>query len=161
MNRKLVVAIFSGLIIVLGMMFIAFLSNNSVSQEAGTSKGFQAPQTKKKSVSAEKVEIVYFHATRRCPSCVAMGSYSEKTVKERFADEFASGKIVFRQVNVELPKNKEIVTRYQARGSSLFINAIAGGQDSIEEYTDAWRFVSDEKAFVNNFSQEINDALGI
>jgi hypothetical protein len=32
-----------------------------------------------------------------------------------------------------LPENKDMVIKYQARGSSFFVNAITAGKDNIKE----------------------------
>lgn len=110
-------------------------------------------------ILAEKIEVVHFHATQQCWSCITVGEYALKTIKERFPEEYESGTIVFKDINGELPENGDIVARYQARGSSLFVNAIASGKDNIEEDTTVWRLVSNETQFVNYFQAKINKFL--
>ena len=79
----------------------------------------------------DKIEVIHFHGAYRCVSCVRVGEFALKTIQEKFSEEYASGKITFREINGELPENKAIVTKYQARGSSLFINSIRGDEDNI------------------------------
>ena len=69
----------------------------------------------------EKVEVYHFHATQQCVSCIAVGDLAEKTVNENFKDEVESGRLVFAHVNGQLPENNELVRKYGATGSSLWI----------------------------------------
>jgi len=109
---------------------------------------------------ADKIEVVHFHGTQQCWSCITVGEYALKTIKEKFPEEYASGKIIYKDINGELKENQEIVTKYQARGSSLFINAIRGDKDDITEDTTVWRLVNNEEQFINYFQSKLNSLLG-
>lgn len=109
---------------------------------------------------AEKIEVVHFHATQQCWSCITVGELAQKTIKERFSEEYAKGVIVFKDINGELPANRDIVNKYQAGGSSLFVNAIMAGKDNIQEDTTVWRYVSNEQQFMNYFEAKLKKLLG-
>jgi hypothetical protein len=109
---------------------------------------------------ADKIEVVHFHGTQQCWSCITVGEYALKTIKEKFPEEYASGKIVYKDINGELKENQDIVVKYQARGSSLFINAIRGDKDDITEDTTVWRLVNNESQFVSYFENKLNTLLG-
>jgi len=111
-------------------------------------------------VPADKVEVVNFFGTQRCTSCLAIGRLTKKTLEEKFAPELESGKIVFKEINGELPENSDIVIKYQARGSSLFINAIRGEQDNITEDVAVWRLTNDDEQFVSYLENKLNTLLG-
>ncbi len=113
----------------------------------------------KTNTKADKIEVVHFHGAQQCWSCVTVGEYALKTIKEKFPDEYKNGTIVFRDINGELPKNKDLVIKYQARGSSLFINAIKDGKDNIKEDVTVWRLISNEKQFINYFENNLNKLL--
>lgn len=85
------------------------------------------------SAEIEKIQVVHFHATQQCYSCITVGKYAKETLTERFADEYESGVIEFLDVNVELPENADIAERFGATGSSLYINVVRNGDDSISE----------------------------
>jgi ABC-type glycerol-3-phosphate transport system substrate-binding protein len=110
-------------------------------------------------IGAEKIEVVHFHATQQCWSCITVGEYALKTIKEKFSEEYKSGKIVFKDINSELPANQAIVIKYQASASSLFINAIKDGKDNIEEDVNVWRYVSNESQFIGYFENKIKSLL--
>jgi hypothetical protein len=109
---------------------------------------------------ADKIEVVHFHGTQQCWSCITVGEYALKTIKEKFPKEYASGKIVYKDINGELKENQDIVVKYQARGSSLFVNAIQGDKDNIAEDTTVWRLVNSESQFINYFENKLNSLLG-
>lgn len=111
-------------------------------------------------ISAEKIEVVHFHATEQCWSCITVGEYALKTIKERFPQEYVNGTIVFKDINGELPENRDMVMKYQARGSSLFVNAITNGKDNIEEDVTVWRLVTNENKFIDYFENKLNKFLG-
>lgn len=106
------------------------------------------------------VEVVYFHRTQRCYSCRYAGDTTEYAVKTYFADELASGKLVFKMIDVQNKANASIVERYGAYGSSLFINDIVNGIDHIEAVTDIWLLIGKDEAFVNLVKSEIEKHLG-
>lgn len=109
---------------------------------------------------ADRLEIVNFFGTQRCVSCLTIGKFTKKTLETKFAPELESGKIIFKEINGELPENREIAAKYQARGSSLFINAIRDEQDYITEDVTVWRLVGSEAQFSSYLENKINKLLG-
>ena|SRR3989339_1815512 len=111
--------------------------------------------------TADKLEVYYFHRTARCYSCNTAGEYVSKTILEFFSDQMKSGQIDYREINVDLPENKAVARKFQASGSSLFINRIKDGQETIEQDTNIWRFLSDEAGFKSYLADKIKSYLGI
>ncbi|MFA6376960.1 MAG: nitrophenyl compound nitroreductase subunit ArsF family protein [Candidatus Paceibacterota bacterium] len=109
---------------------------------------------------AEKVEVFLFHRNQRCTTCIAIGKLSGETVAERFGQEAMGGRVVFREVNIDEPQNKELAEKFKAGGSALFINAIRGGIDNIQEDTQVWRLAGDQPAFKNYLETKIKTLLG-
>jgi len=128
---------------------------NSPDETAVVAEEKEIPDVKK----ADRIEVINFHATQRCVSCTTLGKLSEKTITERFANEVASGKIIFKSVNVELRKNTEIVNLYQASGSSLYINAVKDGKNNIVQNVKVWQYLSDEIAFTNYLETKLRSLL--
>lgn len=104
----------------------------------------------------EKVEVFLFHRTVRCSTCIAIGKLTGKTVQEKFPEEVKSGRIVFKEINIDLPENKELAKKFQASGSALYINAIRNGQDNIEQDIKVWRLTGDEAAFISYFENRLS-----
>lgn len=111
--------------------------------------------------AAEKLEVYYFHRTARCYSCQTIGQYVGETMAERYAGEIKAGKIDYREINVDEPENKEVARKYQATGSSLYINRIIDGQDNIEQDAMVWRLIGDEAGFKKYLEGKIDSYLNI
>ncbi len=109
--------------------------------------------------SVDKIQVVHFHATQQCWSCITVGEYAEKTIKEKFPEEYESEKIEYLDINVESSENSSIVNKFGASGSSLFINVIRDGKDNISEDVQVWRLVSNEQSFINYFEGKLEGYL--
>lgn len=68
----------------------------------------------------------YFHNTARCPTCLAIEHDSHAALQAAFAADFASGKLVWRTVNMEDKGNDHYVTDYKLPCPSLVIAEMAG-----------------------------------
>ena len=111
------------------------------------------------STSVDRVDVVYFHRSQRCRSCVYAEAGIHYTVETYFADELASGKLTFDVYSVEDKENAAIVDKYGAFTSSLFINTIKDGSDHIEEVKEIWLILSDDEAFVKVVALAIEASL--
>lgn len=163
MYKKIIIV---GLLVIIGLVGLSCLGkenktgNKQVLSVNQSNNNIPTPVPTEIIIPAENIEVVHFHATQQCFSCLTVGKFAFQTIKEKFPDEFASGKVVFMDINAELIENQEIVTKYQARGSSLFINAIRSGKDSISEDVTVWRLVNNENQFINYFENRLKVLLG-
>jgi hypothetical protein len=108
---------------------------------------------------AEKIEVLHFHASKQCMSCINIGKFTKATIEEKFPEEFKSGKIVFREINIDLPENYVIAQDYKVSGSALFINVVKDGQGNKEEDTTVWRLVTNETQFKDYFEEKLKTLL--
>ena len=163
MNKKIIVVFFLVIVALIGLSVLGnkdstektiLVTNQSVSDTVIT------VPTEAEIIPADKIEVVRFHGTHQCWSCITIGKYALKTIQDRFAEEYAAGKIVFKDINIELPENQEIVTRYQAKGSSLYVNAIRDGKDDIKDDVTVWRLVNDEIQYASYFEGKLKRLLG-
>ena len=87
-------------------------------------------QTKKTSKATKevssKVEVYYFHYTRRCITCNAVEEVTKKSLAEMYPEQQKSGKITFTSVNLDEESSKVPAQKLQAEGQSLLV--IAKGQ---------------------------------
>jgi len=157
--KKSIIVILIG-VATAGVLFFIFKNNNQPSTAQVSDNLPSNIQNSEEKQPAEKIEVVHFHATQQCWSCITVGEYAFKTIKEKFPEEYKNGTIVFKDINGELPKNKDIVIKYQAGGSSLFVNAITNGKDNIEEDVTVWRLVVNEGQFINYFQNKLSKLLG-
>ncbi len=153
MNKKIVICSFLVLSVILTGCSSKINSQNKKST-------FVQEQSEQKEISkVDKIEVIDFHGSRRCFSCQTIEEFAKKTLEKFFQSELQDDKITFQTINVEETQNKEIVKKYQARGSSLFINVIRDGEDNISEDTQVWRLVKDEEAYEMYFKEKIENIL--
>ena len=100
------------------------------------------------SSSVEKVEIIHFHGTNQCSSCIAVGALAEKTVNTYFSDELESGKITFAHINTELAINKDLVTKYGVNSASLWIGVYDENGFHKEMNANVWYKINNETDYM-------------
>lgn len=108
----------------------------------------------------EKVEIIHFHGTSQCYSCITLGDYAEETVNTYFSEEVKQGKISFAHINGELPENREKVIKYGATGSSLFIGTyFSDGTFKSEQNINVWYKLGNKNEFMKYLKEIITKRL--
>ena len=135
------------------VVLLASLPSRKDSEASSVSSGATAAPI------AERVEIVHFHAATQCWSCKTVGELALKTIRERFPEEYATGTLVFRDINGSDPANAAIIRKFGATSSSLFINAVVDGRENISEDATVWRLVSNEEAFISHLEDRISRHL--
>lgn len=158
-TKSFFVGILAGLGIVLVIVGIVWVASSKPSKNSSTKSDSSLAEEQKK--PADKLEVYYFHRTARCYSCKTIGQYVKEVMKSEYSKEIQNGLIDFKELNVELPENKGITEKYQASGSSLFINRISNDIDNIERDVNVWRLLGNEEQFKEYLTGKINLYLGL
>lgn len=113
------------------------------------------------SQKAAKLQIVYFHAEHRCPTCLSIEANTKKTLNTYFAKMVKDGTIKLRVLNVEDTKNQKLVEKYQAEGSALYLTSIAGKKETTTDFTNfAFSYSRNEpEKFIAGLKTEIEKNL--
>lgn len=108
-------------------------------------------QNKSKTISSNKsiskIEVLDFHSTHRCMTCNAIEANTKYTLNTFFGKELKEGKITLQVINVDEKENLKIAEKFEASGTSLFLNVIKNGKETQINLTDF--------AFMNGNDQEI------
>jgi len=122
----------------------------------GNAQSKQAKSTNSKN----KIEVIDFHSTHRCMTCNAIESNTKHTLDTYFADELADGSITFQSVNVDEKKNYEMAEKFEASGTSLFLNVIIDNKATIINLTEfAFAKGRKKEAFSKEFKLKIEKQL--
>lgn len=70
---------------------------------------------------APAVELIYFHATLRCETCLGLEANIERCLREEFADALESGQLRWRSLNHELGEGRALHTALGLSGSELVL----------------------------------------
>ena len=108
-----------------------------------------------------RVNVYYFHATRRCPTCLAIEENTKKTLETYFPAELKDGSVKFVVLNVDDAKNKEIAEKFEASGSALFLTQVSAGKEYKTDLTDfAFSYGrNDPEKFITGLKSKIGELL--
>jgi len=68
-----------------------------------------------------RIEVIDFHSTHRCKTCLEIERIARNVVETDFSGELKAGKIIFRTVDVDDSKNSQIAEKFEASGTALFV----------------------------------------
>lgn len=97
----------------------------------------------------DRVAVMYFHRTQRCPTCLKMGTYTEEAVKSGFADEIKSAKVALHFIDFQDEKNAAYTKGYGVTGPTLIVAKISGKKVvEHKNLQEIWSKATDKKAFL-------------
>lgn len=99
---------------------------------------------------ANQIEVIDFHSTHRCMTCNAIEANTKYTLNTYFSKELSDNKISFKAINVDEEQNIKMAEKFEATGTSLFLNVIVDGNESPIDLTDF--------AFMDGNNQEVFSA---
>lgn len=115
-------------------------------------------KTDEKQATKNVIEVIDFHSTNRCMTCKAIEANTKYTLDTYFANELKSGKIVFKIVNVDKAENEKFAEKFEATGTSLFLNVIKDGK---EKHVDLTNFAFMKGTDQKTFSDELKETIDI
>jgi hypothetical protein len=71
--------------------------------------------------STSKIEVYYFHFTRRCMTCQNVENVAKKAVETLYPEKVKSGDISFQSVNLDEKDGEAIGAKYKIEGQTLII----------------------------------------
>ena len=126
---------------------------------------FSCKETSKKEAEVNKnltnkIEVIDFHSTHRCMTCNAIESNTKYTLETYFSKELKANKITFKTINVDEEENFKTAEKFEATGTSLFLNVIVDGTETAINLTDfAFMNGRDTKAFSDELKSKIDVEL--
>ena len=68
-----------------------------------------------------KVEVYYFHYTRRCVTCQAVETETLKAVKQLYPEQYKKGLITFKSLNLDEKSSDALSKKCKAEGQALLV----------------------------------------
>jgi len=99
---------------VLSFALIVMMGGMSCNAQGAKKQGVKA-------VASAKVEVYYFHFTRRCMTCNAVEAESKKAIEALYPALVKSGKISFTGLNLDDESSKSLAKKCGAEGQSLLV----------------------------------------
>ena len=79
-NKKTIKIIGIVVIVIISILFFQLLLTSG--KKDPEVNGVKSADTQQ-SGQVDKIQVVHFHATQQCWSCITVGEYAEKTIKEK------------------------------------------------------------------------------
>jgi hypothetical protein len=137
-------------------------ADDAAAKPAATAQTETSAQAKTPTnVPADRVVVMYFHRTQRCPTCLKMGSYAEEAIKTGFATELKEGKVEFHFIDFQDKKNEALTKGYDISGPTLIVAKVVDNQvKDRKNLKDMWTKVRGEKAaFLAYVQDNVKDAM--
>lgn len=102
------------------LSFLAFLFLVSAGS-AGNGPSTEGMAGPSYSATGKKVEVYYFHFTRRCMTCNNVEKVSKEAVEQQFADKVKAGDITFQSINLDEKDGEALGAKLKVEGQTLLI----------------------------------------
>ena len=115
----------------------------------------------RKSMAADRVEVLFFHNHERCSSCLNMEKYTKEVVDTYFGKQVKDGTLVLLIIDIEDKKNAAVTDDYQVVWTSLYINKWENGTESRHSMTE-YAFLNVDSSpdeFKEGIRQQIEELL--
>lgn len=101
------------------------------------------------------VDVVYFHRTERCTSCLNAESYTRETVEKYFADQVQRGRMSFQVYDLGKAENVALARKYDAAGSSLHLSVLIEGVEYLCPTQDIWLYTTNKYLFIAKLKERL------
>lgn len=119
-----------------------------------------APTLQAAEPPAERVIVMYFHRTVRCPTCQKMGGYTQEAVRAGFTEELKSGKVELHDVDFQNPANEALTKGYKVEGPTLIAVRVKENKVAeVKRLSEIWVKVRDKQAFFDYVQQNVRELL--
>lgn len=110
--------------------------------------------------AGSKVIVYYLHTTARCPSCLKIEAYTAAEMTGPLAGPLSEGRLEWKVLNVDEPKNAHFTEDYQLYTKSVVISDIRDGKEARWKRLDkVWDYLDDQKAFMQYVDEEVRAYL--
>lgn len=133
------------MMLIIALTLVAVFPSSSLAQDTGK--------------QPVKVDVYYFHATKRCPTCIAIEKETRKTLNRSFSEQMENGTVRLHVLNLDEKENSALVEKYEIYGSSLIL-APASGAEPVNLTNKAFLYAKDQAfAFRKELGEQLNKLL--
>ena len=152
MKSKTVVSAILLIFVAASVGYLIYKNSPGRPPESGAANSKQAIEN----TAQDKVLVVYFfHGRARCASCKIIEAFGKKALETGFPEEMKSGRIVWRDTDLDEPENQHFVQDYQILSISLVLSDTENGaQKQWKNLDEVWDLLDNEKGFVEYVKKE-------
>jgi len=105
----------------------------------------------------DSLMVIHFHPTVQCSCCINVGNFAKKGLEKHYAKPFKDGRIIFKEYNID--EDSSTAKRYKIFWSALGFEKFSRGKNEFKEIESVWEFCEEEKKFLLNFRNELNQFI--
>ena len=142
---------------------VCIIASLAVLASCGGNRAKKSQASAQEDLRENRVELLFFYGAQRCATCHAIEDRSKELVESVFAEDLASGLLVYRTVDMTTPEGEALADRYEVASSSLILSQHLGEEESVKNLT-RMAFLNARKqpeVFKEDLSKEICDLLNI
>lgn len=111
--------------------------------------------------SVNRVDIIYFHPKTRCAACISVELRTKEVIDKYFKHYIDDNQLSFQSYELYNKQNEEIMKKFGAIGSQLFINTIVENEETIKHVHEVWMpdILNDQITFEEFMSGLISQEL--
>ncbi len=138
--------------IIIIIMALLFSCNNEKDGKVENNKDV------KLSLKKDRIDIYYFHRTKRCSGCLKLEKMMNKIIENKYQKEISSGIINYMTINVE--KEEEYVKKYNLVMPGITIDAIKNNKTLYHKNLEkAWQVKNNKDKFKQFIEKNIDNAI--
>ena len=108
--------------------------------------------------SQEKIQLLFFHRTSRCTTCINAEQFARDTLNTYFPEEMKSGALSIQSIDYQ--KEPEMAKKYNVNMNDLKLIITKNGQETVKDMPEIWTYVDDRNAYMNYLKGVLDKELG-
>ncbi|TAL70535.1 MAG: hypothetical protein EPN82_02675 [Bacteroidetes bacterium] len=104
-----------------------------------------------------RIDVIYFHATIRCHTCLTIENNIRNSLLLEFGKELKDSTVILTSLDFLLPENEHYREKYKFDTQTLIISKKENGKEiQWKNLEKIWDFVNDFEKFKKYIKEEIN-----
>jgi hypothetical protein len=125
--------------LIIAMTIVCLLTNFTFAQEIQI-------------IDSNRIDVLYFHATVRCQTCITIEEFTKNTLESEFKNELKNGTIAFKSFDFLDTLNEHFQDDYKFESQTLILSKKVNGKEvkwvNLEKMWDAVADYSKFKKYV-------------
>lgn len=106
------------------------------------------------------VVVYYFYGDKRCVTCMKLEGYASEALETYFSKQLASGDIIWKPLNTDLPENSHFVKDYELVTKSIVLSKVKDGKEAAWHNLDKiWDKVGDKEDYLAYIKENVTEIL--
>ncbi len=107
-----------------------------------------------------RVEVIYFHATQRCPGCIAIEELTESCMDGLFSKELKDSTTIYRSIDFLEPANEHFQDEYKFDFQTLILSKKVNGKEVKWKNLDKiWDLYANPEKYARYLESEVRKML--